>query len=463
MIHQRQLFWGLLLVAFLALIAVVAIYIKPSSLPNQEALPVSNGGTPLESSSEKVTSVTDQSTYRPPNRNKVTIKSPSRRVTPSIPDSKLERIADFYASLNSVGYVYPYEGPHPKEIEILTEGMDTLSAAQYLRALAHFDYALEYAERALAENPASFEALLLRTQLLPSDREDEREAGFRQLVERDGHSVEALVGLAWVISDRNPSEAIEYVQRAIKIDPSNAGAYRALGSNYERLGRYDEALAAHKKAFQIDPGQVSAVHIRAIEEGNPIIKPITQKSESQLPEEGLSQGASSQAPQEALVSPIPDSSEGVESETTFDSEPLIEPPENERRALSPQAQQAMEAEFEKLMKEYEQMIRGESAPTDAIERQIADFRRSISEHPNQKESYLELGQAYEKAGEHKKAAEIYRQARKRFPKDERVKRKSESFRKRRSQAQSEQRANERDGEKQQRSGDEKDAPPEAKR
>ena len=240
MIHQRQLFWGLLFVASLALIVTVAIYIKSSSLPNPKALPVSNGGTPLESSSEKVTSVTDSSTrassqfpYRPSNRNKVTIKSPSRRVTPSIPDSKLERIADLYASLNSVGYVYPYEGPHPKEIEILTEGMDTLSAAQYLKALSHFDYALEYAERALAENPASFEALLLRTQLLPLDREDEREAGFRQLVKRDGHSVEALVGLAWVVSDRNPSEAIEYLQHAIKIDPSNGGAYRALGSSYE--------------------------------------------------------------------------------------------------------------------------------------------------------------------------------------------------------------------------------------
>ena len=94
-----------------------------------------------------------------------------------------------------------------------------MSGAQYLKALSHFDYALEYAERALAENPGSFEALLLRTQLLPSDREDERESGFRQLVERDGHSVEALVGLAWVVSDRNPSEAIEYLQQAIIAKP----------------------------------------------------------------------------------------------------------------------------------------------------------------------------------------------------------------------------------------------------
>ena len=159
--------------------------------------------------------------------------------------------------------------------------MDTLSGAQYLKALSHFDYALEYAERALAENPGSFEALLLRTQLLPSDREDERESGFHQLVERDGHSVEALVGLASTLSSRNPSEAIEYLQQAIKIDPLNGGAYGRLGYSYERLGKYDEALAAYQKAFQIYPGQKSGAHIRAIEEGNPIIKPIEQKPESQ--------------------------------------------------------------------------------------------------------------------------------------------------------------------------------------
>ncbi|MCH8290636.1 tetratricopeptide repeat protein, partial [Candidatus Poribacteria bacterium] len=203
---------------------------------------------------------------------------------PSIPASKEKRILDLYAGLTGK---YRLDGPHPKEIEILTEGMDTLDAAKYLRELHMFDDALEYAERALIENPESFEALLLRTQLLPSDRQDEREAGLRRLLQMNPNSVEALVGLGATINSSQPSEAIQHLQKAIKIAPSykRGLAYVALGDSYERLGRYDEALAAFRKAYQIHPGQVAGAHIRAIEEGNPIIKPMQRESQGQLPEE----------------------------------------------------------------------------------------------------------------------------------------------------------------------------------
>jgi tetratricopeptide (TPR) repeat protein len=82
----------------------------------------------------------------------------------------------------------------------------------------------------------------------------------------------------------------------------------------------------------------------------------------------------------------------------------------------------MEVEFEKLLAEYERMIRGESAPADSVNRTISDLKRSIESSPNRSDSYLELGRAYEKAGEDEKAAEVYRQARKRFPKDKRFQR-----------------------------------------
>ena len=106
------------------------------------------------------------------------------------------------------------------------------------------------------------------------------------------------------------------------------------------------------------------------------------------------------------------------------------------------------------------MIRGESAPADAVNRKISDLKRSIESSPNRSESYLELGRAYEKAGDDKKAAEVYRQARKRFPKDKRfqrtlkkgsrTKRGSESDRNRRERLP-------------QRSDQDKDPPPEDKR
>lgn len=94
---------------------------------------------------------------------------------PRIPDDKMKRIVELYDRLDSEGIEVQY-GPHPEEVAILTEGMDVLSAAKYLKELHYYEYALKYAEKALAEEPNSLEALLLRTQLLSSGREDERES-----------------------------------------------------------------------------------------------------------------------------------------------------------------------------------------------------------------------------------------------------------------------------------------------
>ena len=105
-------------------------------------------------------------------------------VPPEIPAEKLERIDALYDSLS------PLEASR-KELEVLTEGMDALSAAKYLKTLHGFygdlsDAIREYAERALAENPDSFDALFIKSQLSSDDAE--KEAGFRRLYEMNPHS-----------------------------------------------------------------------------------------------------------------------------------------------------------------------------------------------------------------------------------------------------------------------------------
>ena len=203
----------------------------------------------------------------------------------SIPASKLERIIELYADM---AFNYSFDGPHPKEIEILTEGMDTLHAARYLKALGYFDYAREYAERVLAENPGSFEGLLLWSQLRPPDQEAEREAGFRKLLEMNPNSVEALVELGAVLAPYQPLEAIQYLQKANRIDPLyGEGASRGvghfnLGFCYERLGEYDKALVAYQKAYEISQSPAMLAHIRAIESGNLMVKPLQRESEEQV-------------------------------------------------------------------------------------------------------------------------------------------------------------------------------------
>ena len=80
-----------------------------------------------------------------------------------------------------------------------------------------------------------------------------------------------------------PAEAIPYLKATIEADPSHGMAYHNLAQSYERLGMYDEALAAYRKACKLPPPgvdihkwspRVSLMHMRAIEAGNPIFKPI---------------------------------------------------------------------------------------------------------------------------------------------------------------------------------------------
>ena len=427
MIRRHTLFLVFLLVGLIGLSISFSLYRKQHS-------PNNSSNAPLESSSKETSSgaFTDssihsssQSPSRLSNRTKVTIASASLSASPSIPDSKLESIAELYDSLTLADY--DHKGPHPKEIEILIEGMDTLRAAKYLKTLRLFDSAFEYAERALAENPGSFEALLLRTKLLPSDREAEREAGLRQLLEMHPSSVEVLAGLGGMLSTSRPYEAIQYLQKAVAVDPSNSGAYVELGYSYEKLGQYDKALSAFQKAFQIYPGQVAGAHIRAIKEGNPIIKPIQQKPQRQLTEETVPEGGPSEVPLQENVPPVPDTPSGLERGTGFDNEPGDFTLPRENSEASTAEQQAIE-ELIQIIEDYEASISNQSTPSAVVEGQITDLERSIEERPNQAESYLKLARAYQEAGEDEKAAEIYRRAREHFPDNEEVRQESETYR-----------------------------------
>jgi len=226
------------------------------------------------------------------------LPEPASSSASDLPDSRQKRIEKVYERLSREGI--SFTDSYPREvIAIMVEGMDAFSAAEYLKERSLYEHALEYAEKALAENPDSFETLLLRTQLLPPERDDEREAGFRRLLEMNPNSVEALVGLGTTIQHNHPLESISYLKKAIEIDPSyNRGvAYVDLGWSYEKLGRYDEALEAFKKGHEIYPGQVSGAHIQAIEDRNPILKPIQLEQEQQE----VYQGAMKRFPEDKRI------------------------------------------------------------------------------------------------------------------------------------------------------------------
>lgn len=198
---------------------------------------------------------------------------------PEIPAEKRQRISELYdrhsPDRDNVNRDADWAttGPPREEVDILVEGLDTLSAAKFLKALGGYGkYASEYADKALAENPDDFETLLVWTKLRFDD--EEREYGYRRLLEMDPNSITVLTGLGSLLANDAPEEAIEHLEKANSLDPA-AGLYQ-LGRAYQRVGEYDKAVTALKKAYQRYNQPRMLSEIRSIEAGTPQI-PLIQR------------------------------------------------------------------------------------------------------------------------------------------------------------------------------------------
>jgi Flp pilus assembly protein TadD len=71
--------------------------------------------------------------------------------------------------------------------------------------------------------------------------------------------------LGWIYYlDGNYPQAVENLQRSLKLDPENALTNYHLGLAYYRIGRYDQARDHLKKALTIDPDFEGAVDARTM-------------------------------------------------------------------------------------------------------------------------------------------------------------------------------------------------------
>ena len=61
-----------------------------------------------------------------------------------------------------------------------------------------------------------------------------------------------------------PQEAVEALQRALHLEPRDAGAWFNLGSLQQKLGRSQEAEDAARRAVEIEPGQAAALELLAV-------------------------------------------------------------------------------------------------------------------------------------------------------------------------------------------------------
>jgi adenylate cyclase len=137
---------------------------------------------------------------------------------------------------------------------------DILAMASSITALTvgDFESAVEMADRAVALNPNSFQAWssrgsVYRTAELPEEAVRSYERAIRMSpVDPRLHSTFAGMGLAFIELGRF-DEAIAAGRRAQRHNPSLPVAYRCLASAFAHLGRDAEAREAAMRVLELDP------------------------------------------------------------------------------------------------------------------------------------------------------------------------------------------------------------------
>ena len=121
--------------------------------------------------------------------------------------------------------------------------------------------ALALAQKWHAEDPAEAKALFYQgVALAASGRFVEAETAYRRALQLDATDFNAWNNLGGVLfeSRKKPGEAIQCMQRALKIDPQNKVGWANLTSMVGRLGRNDRALEFAERALVLDPNFVEA-------------------------------------------------------------------------------------------------------------------------------------------------------------------------------------------------------------
>ncbi len=124
--------------------------------------------------------------------------------------------------------------------------------------VANRDSAQHWIELATATGQADASAWVLQAIMAElSGRLDQAETAYRKALELDPKMVIADNNLAMVLLGRGESleEATRLAQAATEAEPRNAEYLDTLAQVYAKAGRYDDAIAAMKKAIEVDPGK----------------------------------------------------------------------------------------------------------------------------------------------------------------------------------------------------------------
>lgn len=176
---------------------------------------------------------------------------------PIIPDEKSEQISEAFTRYRAKqGKRVSNEQAAEIEVKVLTEGMSALDAAKYIKVTfggpLYLNYAREFADRALNENPDDFNVRLIWTELQPT-RSEKKIKAYRKLMKIEPNHARVLFGLAMNVSD--VKESIGYLEKAKAINDEvyQRQVLTELGYRYKAIGENEKALENLKGAEAIHP------------------------------------------------------------------------------------------------------------------------------------------------------------------------------------------------------------------
>lgn len=134
-----------------------------------------------------------------------------------------------------------------KELRVyLTEGEMLNAVKQYEEALNLYTEALQQ----LTDNNRLLYARALTAEKL--GQIDLAVKDLESIVKREPENAQALNALGYTLVDKTKQleRGLNYIKKALKLEPEDAAIHDSMGWAYYRLGQYDEALKYLKKAFK---------------------------------------------------------------------------------------------------------------------------------------------------------------------------------------------------------------------
>ncbi|WP_400190899.1 tetratricopeptide repeat protein [Hymenobacter sp. B81] len=130
-----------------------------------------------------------------------------------------------------------------------------LYSAYAAEAKQDFGQAKENYGKLLAIN---YKSPQMYSRLLQIARQEKNEAEATKIVQQalqayPNNKAFLLEDLNATLNSGRGTEAIDKIQKVIAADPNNSNLYSVLGSVYEQNKQPEQALAAHKKAVELDP------------------------------------------------------------------------------------------------------------------------------------------------------------------------------------------------------------------